>query len=87
MAAFTNPLLYEVLACRPAFPELSWAARLKPSKYGCLIAYCGVMRFYGSKVIILFIRSIALSLALGISWLSDVGTNLGKVKPILAASW
>jgi len=44
------------------------------------------MRFYGSNIIIMFIRSIALSLAFGISWLSDVGTNFGKVNPIFAAS-
>jgi hypothetical protein len=58
-----------------------------PAKKGCLRAWAGVILFCGSKIIILSIRSIACALALGINYCKEVGTNLGKVNPILAASW
>ena len=42
--------------------------------------------FCGSNCIIFIMRSIALSGALGMIVLSDVGTNFGNVKPIYEAS-
>ncbi len=59
---------------------------VKPSKNGCFNAYAAVMRFWGSKVNIFIIRSIAVSEAFGISWFRGVGTNFGKVKPMREAS-
>ena len=79
--------LFDVLAIGSPIVVVGAKFRTNPSKYGCFSACAGVIRFYGSKVIIFIIRSIACSDAFGINCASEVGTNFGNVKPILEASW